>query len=98
MGFWDDIKSTFKNGNSLTRLIYLNIALFLIITIIGIIGFLLNNPEIVNQTIRFLSVPSSLKTIDVKTVDNNNLHVHSQRVAPYTRESVVAILVRKDLS
>jgi membrane associated rhomboid family serine protease len=63
MGFWDDIKSTFKNGNSLTRLIYLNIALFLIITIIGIIGFLLVNPEIVNQTIRFLSVPSSLKTL-----------------------------------
>ena len=63
MGFWDDIKATFRNGNNLTRLIYVNIALFLIITLIGIIGFLLINPEIVNKTIRFLSVPSSFKTL-----------------------------------
>lgn len=63
MGIWDDIKATFRNGNSLTRLIFINIALFIIITIIGIIGFLLVNPEISNQTIRYLSVPSSLKTL-----------------------------------
>ena len=63
MGIWDDIKSTFRNGNSLYRLIYINIALFIIITIIGVIGFLLVNPEIVNQTIRLLSVPSSLQTL-----------------------------------
>jgi membrane associated rhomboid family serine protease len=63
MGFWDDIKTTFRNGNNLTRLIYINIALFIIITIIGVIGFLLVNPEISNQTIRFLSVPSSLQTL-----------------------------------
>jgi membrane associated rhomboid family serine protease len=63
MGIWDDIKTTFRNGNSLTRLIYINIAFFIVITIIGIVGFLLVNPEIVNQTIRLLSVPSSLKTL-----------------------------------
>jgi membrane associated rhomboid family serine protease len=63
MGIWDDIKSTFKNGSSLTRLIYVNIALFLIITVTGILGFLLVNPEILDSTIRFLSVPSSLKTL-----------------------------------
>jgi membrane associated rhomboid family serine protease len=66
MGFWDDIKATFRNGNNLTRLIYINIAFFLIITIIGVIGFLLVNPEIVNQTIRFLSVPSSIQTLLVR--------------------------------
>lgn len=66
MGLWDDIKATFRNGNSLTRLIYVNIAVFLFITITGIIGFLLNNTEIVNQTIRFLSVPSSLQTLLVR--------------------------------
>jgi membrane associated rhomboid family serine protease len=66
MGIWDDIKSTFRNGSALTRLIYLNIALFLIISIIGIIGFLVVNPEISNQTIRFLSVPSSLDTLIVR--------------------------------
>jgi membrane associated rhomboid family serine protease len=63
MGLWDDIKATFRNGNNLTRLIFINIALFLIITITGIIGFLLNNPEIVNKTIRLLSVPSSFQTL-----------------------------------
>jgi membrane associated rhomboid family serine protease len=63
MGILDDIKTTFRNGNNLTKLIYINIALFLIITIIGIIGFLVVNPDIINQTIRFLSVPSSLKTL-----------------------------------
>jgi membrane associated rhomboid family serine protease len=63
MGIWDDIKSTFSNGNNLTKLILINIALFIVITIIGVIGFLIVNPEIINQTIRLLSVPSSLKTL-----------------------------------
>jgi membrane associated rhomboid family serine protease len=63
MGIWDDIRTTFRNGNSLIKLIYINIALFLIITIIGVIGFLVVNPEIINKTIRYLSVPSSLKTL-----------------------------------
>ena len=63
MGIWDEIKATFRNGNNLTRLIYINVALFLIITIIGIIGFLIVNPEISNQAIRLLSVPSSLRTL-----------------------------------
>ena len=66
MGIWDDIKGSFRNANNLIRLIYINIALFLIITIIGVIGFLVVNPEIINQTIRFLSVPSSLKTLLIK--------------------------------
>ena len=63
MGIWDDIKSTFRKGSSLTRLIYINIAFFLIISIISIIGFLVVNPELSNQTIRFLSVPSSFTTL-----------------------------------
>jgi membrane associated rhomboid family serine protease len=63
MGIWDDIKTTFSKGSSLTRLIYINIGLFLIISVIGIIGYLLVNPEISSQTIRFLSVPSSLDTL-----------------------------------
>jgi len=66
MGIWDDIKSTFRKGNSLMRLIYLNIAVFIIVSVIGIIGFLVVNPEISNQTIRFISVPSSLNGLLVK--------------------------------
>lgn len=63
MGLWEDIKATFRKGNSLTRLIYINIGLFLLISVIGIIGYLLVNPEISDQTIRFLSVPSSMNTL-----------------------------------
>ena len=66
MGIRDEIKATFRNGNNLTRLIYINIAFFIIITITGVIGFLLVKPEIINQTIRFLSVPSSFQTLLVR--------------------------------
>ena len=50
MGIWDDIKKTFRNGSSLTRLIYINIAVFILITIAAVIGFLLNNPEISEES------------------------------------------------
>jgi len=66
MGIWDDIKNTFRKGNSLNKLIYINIAVFLIVTIIGITGFLIVNPEISGWTIRFLSVPSSINTLLVR--------------------------------
>ena len=63
MGIWDDIKKTFRNGSNLSRLIYLNIAVFILITIIAIIGFLLNNPVISSKVLHLFSVPSSLKTL-----------------------------------
>lgn len=66
MGIWDDMKGTFRKSNNLFRLIYINIALFIIITIIGVIGILLVKPEMINETIRFLSVPSSLQTLIVR--------------------------------
>ena len=60
MGIWDEIKKTFSKGSSLNRLIYLNTAVFLLVTIVAVIGFLLNDPEISEKTLHFLSVPSSL--------------------------------------
>jgi membrane associated rhomboid family serine protease len=63
MGFRDNIKTTIRNGNNLTKLIYINIALFLLITIVTIIGFLLNNPEISSNILNLFSVPSSLKSL-----------------------------------
>ncbi|HVN57616.1 MAG TPA: rhomboid family intramembrane serine protease [Bacteroidales bacterium] len=66
MGLWQDIKTTFRKGNSLIRLIYLNIAIFLVISVISIIGFLLVNDALSNQAILFLSVPSSLNSLLVK--------------------------------
>jgi membrane associated rhomboid family serine protease len=63
MGIWDDIKRTFRHGNSLTRLIYINIAVFILITIAAVIGFLLNNPEISEKVLHYVSVPSSFKVL-----------------------------------
>ena len=61
MSIWDDIGKTFKNGSSLTRLIYINIAVFLLITIGSIIGYLLNNQTLSLNILNWFSVPSSFK-------------------------------------
>ena len=61
MGIWNDIGKTFKNGSSLTRLIYLNVAVFLLITVGSIIGYLLNNQTISTNILNWFSVPSSFK-------------------------------------
>jgi len=63
MGIWDDIKKTFKNGNTLSKLIYINIGVFLMITILAALGFLLNNPRISSTSVEWFSVPSSLKAL-----------------------------------
>lgn len=63
MGIWDDIKKTFRHGSNLIKLIYINIALFILITIIAIIGFLVANPLVSEKAIDLLAVPSSLKTL-----------------------------------
>jgi membrane associated rhomboid family serine protease len=66
MGIWDDIKKTFRDGSNLTKLIYVNIAVFILITIIAVIGFLLNNPVISEKALNLFSVPSSLKALITK--------------------------------
>jgi membrane associated rhomboid family serine protease len=66
MGIWDDIKKTFRNGSNLTRLISINIVLFIGITVVALIGFLLNNPEISEKALNLFSVPSSFKLLFVR--------------------------------
>jgi membrane associated rhomboid family serine protease len=63
MGIWDDIKKTFREGSSLTRLIYVNISVFILITIVTVIGFLINNANISGQALDLFAVPSSLKAL-----------------------------------
>ena len=63
MGIWDDIKNTFRNGSSLTRLIYINIAVFLLITLAAVFGFLLNNPALSDKILDLISVPASVKAL-----------------------------------
>ena len=66
MGIWDDIKATFRHGTNLTRLIYLNIAVFILFTILAVIGFLLNNQVISVKALDLLSVPASFKSLILK--------------------------------
>jgi len=61
MSIWDDIAKTFRTGSSLTRLIYLNIAVFLLISVGSIIGYLLNNQALSLKILNLFSVPSSVK-------------------------------------
>jgi membrane associated rhomboid family serine protease len=61
MNIWNDIGKTFRSGSSLTRLIYINIVVFLLISIGSIIGYLLNNQTISLNILNLFSVPSSIK-------------------------------------
>ena len=63
MGILDDIRLTFKKGTNLTRLIYINVAVFILITIVAGIGFLLSNNVVSEKTLDLLSVPASLKVL-----------------------------------
>lgn len=63
MGIWDDLKKTFRDGSNLIKIIYINIAVFLLLTIAAIIGFLVTNPAIPDNVLSFFSVPSSLSRL-----------------------------------
>jgi membrane associated rhomboid family serine protease len=63
MGIWDDIRLTFKNGNNLTRLIFINVVIFILITIVSVLGFLLKNNIISEKALDILSVPSSFPVL-----------------------------------
>ncbi len=63
MSIWADIGKTFRTGSSLTRLIYLNIAVFLFISVGSIIGYLLNDQTLSLKILNLFSVPSSIKDL-----------------------------------
>lgn len=63
MGIWDDIRNTFRHGSSLTRLIYINIAVFILIILSDVIGFLISNPQLSGKVVDLLAVPSSLRAL-----------------------------------
>jgi membrane associated rhomboid family serine protease len=63
MGIWDEITKTFKTGNNLIRLIYINAGVFLLIAVTSIIGFLLRNELLPAGLVSILSVPADLRTL-----------------------------------
>jgi len=63
MGIFDNLKHSYHKGSSLNKLIYINIAVFIAITAVSIIAFLLGNPNITTGAINLLSVPSSFGSL-----------------------------------
>ncbi len=58
-----EIKETFKNGSVLTRLIYINIAVFLLLKIVGVFFYLAGQPYFL---VDWLSVPSNIDALILK--------------------------------
>lgn len=63
MNIIEEIKDSFKTGNNLTRLIYVNIAIFLLLQLVIIFSRLFGNDEQIYSLIRYLAVPTHLETL-----------------------------------
>jgi len=64
MNIAEEIKQSFKKGNVLTKLIYVNLAVFLIVNIVAVIYFLLNrNGMSHNPVVPWLAVPADLNEL-----------------------------------
>lgn len=66
MGIWDEIKASFRHGTSLTRLIFVNTGIFLIIKILEMISVLASSPELATTVISYLAVPASVGALATK--------------------------------
>ncbi len=58
-----DIKTQFKTGSSLMKLIYINAGVFLFVKIIQIFAFLFQTPEISETVISYLAAPASIEQL-----------------------------------
>ncbi len=65
MSIYDEIKKSFKSGSSLIKLIYINLAVFLAVKIIGVIFFLLSiNPTF--SIVNWFAVPADIGNLMYK--------------------------------
>ena len=63
MNFADEIKRTFRSGTTLTRLILINVAFFVVIKLIGVFIFLMQQPDLHQDMIGFLGLPADVGTL-----------------------------------
>ncbi len=61
MNIVDEIKHSFKKGSIMTRIIYINLAVFIIVNLIDVVCFLLKLPNA--QTLSWLAVPADLNVL-----------------------------------
>ena len=59
MNITEEIKQSFKQGNTLHKLIYLNLGLFLSVQIVRIIFILSNAPDLYDTFLRYLAIPAN---------------------------------------
>ena len=65
MGIWDEIKSSFKSGSALTKLIYINLAVFIVVKLLGVFTTILQLDYKVTP-IFWLSVTADISTLIYK--------------------------------
>lgn len=65
MSILEEIKKSFQSGSSLIKLIYINLAVFLAVKIIGVIFFLLNIPPTFS-IVNWLAVPADIQNLIFK--------------------------------
>lgn len=63
MTIFDEIKNSFKQGDILARLIYINLGVFILVKLVQVITYLGNVPGLYNQLIHLLAVPASLSEL-----------------------------------
>ena len=63
MSIPDEIKSSFRHGTVLTRLMYVNGAVFLLIKLVEVIGVLSGSPGLATAVISNLAVPASISAL-----------------------------------
>ena len=66
MNLVDEIKTIVKSGGILTKLIAINLAVFLAVNIIGVIFFLSASQWSTGTVVRLFAVPASLSALAVK--------------------------------
>lgn len=66
MNILSEIKSSFRHGSALTRLIYLNLAVFVLIQLSLIFLHLFGKAELLDEMILWLAVPSNLQNLLLK--------------------------------
>lgn len=66
MNIWEEIKATFRKGSTLTRLIYVNLAVFLLVNLVEILFYLFGIHDDYQRFLFFFSVPSALDMLILK--------------------------------
>ena len=63
MSIIDEIKESFRKGSTLSKLIYLNLGLFLVVQIVRIVLYLSNSYDLFPGFMSYLAVPSNLEVL-----------------------------------